>query len=225
MNKDIIISIPQPCNEKWSMMSPNKEGRFCSVCKKNVYDFTKKSDKQIADTFNENKNLCGRFNNSQLNRKLVLSPEKKTFWKIGIASIITFLGVGNHSAKAQVGGIAKRIPISCKYLEIPNREYYSLENQTIRNEFPQGISVLKIPMDSDISLLYNIKSGIVYDKNDLPIPDIYIVNKKTATAVKTDNNGSFSIMNLKEDDILICIDRNFEIINDAKILISEEKYE
>ena len=222
MNKDIKISIPQPCNEKWSMMSPNKEGRFCSVCKKNVYDFTKKSDKQIADTFNENKNLCGRFNNSQLNRKLVLSPEQKSFWKIGIASIITFLGIGNHSAKAQVG---RSIRVPSQYLEISNREYYSLENKTIRNEFPQGISVLKIPIDSDILLLYNIKSGIVYDKNDLPIPDIYIVNKKTATAVKTDNNGSFSIVNLKEDDILICIDKNFEIINDAKILISEEKYE
>jgi hypothetical protein len=221
MDKDIKISI-QPCHENWSLMSPTKEGRFCNVCKKNVYDFTKKTDKEIADTFSENEKLCGRFKNSQLNRNLVLSPQKKSFWRIAIASIITYLGIGNHSAKAQIG-IPVRMP--SEYYKISNWEYYSLENQTLKNEFPQGISILKISIfDSGISLFPNTKSGIVYDKNDLPIPEVYIANKKTATAVRTDSNGNFSIVILKEDDILICIDRNFEIINDAKILISEKKY-
>ncbi|WP_157505911.1 hypothetical protein [Flavobacterium chungangense] len=51
--------------------------------------------------FNENDKLCGRFNNSQINRNLVIPKEKKSIWVIAAASIIAFLGLGTQTIKAQ----------------------------------------------------------------------------------------------------------------------------
>ncbi|WP_088399431.1 hypothetical protein [Flavobacterium oreochromis] len=59
--KNIKITIPQPCHENWNEMTPAEKGRFCAVCQKTVIDFTKSTDKQIAETFATTPQLCGRF--------------------------------------------------------------------------------------------------------------------------------------------------------------------
>lgn len=41
------ITIPTPCHEDWSKMSPSERGRFCGSCKKEVHDFTGKSDEHV----------------------------------------------------------------------------------------------------------------------------------------------------------------------------------
>lgn len=57
MINKLQISIPKPCHEKWSEMIPEEKGRFCAMCQKTVYDFTKSSDREIINTYNSNKNL------------------------------------------------------------------------------------------------------------------------------------------------------------------------
>ncbi len=54
--------IPNPCHENWDKMTPDEQGRFCSVCSKTVVDFTRMSDNEVLNYFSNYKNgsICGR---------------------------------------------------------------------------------------------------------------------------------------------------------------------
>ena len=68
MEKPIKLSINNPCCEDWNKMTKNGEGRFCSLCQKNVIDFTSMSDEEIKNYFLNYKgaSLCGRLKKEQL---------------------------------------------------------------------------------------------------------------------------------------------------------------
>lgn len=102
MNKKINISIPKPCHENWEAMTPEDKGRFCSVCTKTVFDLTKATDKEIIEHLNRDKNACGRFVSSQLNRDLIIPKEKSSYWIIATATLFSFLGIGSQTAYSQV---------------------------------------------------------------------------------------------------------------------------
>ncbi len=62
------ISIPKPCHQNWEDMTQQDRGRHCAACNKVVVDFTRASDWETADFISKNKNTCGRFSESQLER-------------------------------------------------------------------------------------------------------------------------------------------------------------
>jgi hypothetical protein len=70
------ISIPEPCLENWDKMTPNGNGRFCSSCTKIVVDFTAMLPNEVQHFFtvNQNKSVCGRFKNSQLDNITIQIP-------------------------------------------------------------------------------------------------------------------------------------------------------
>lgn len=51
--------------------------------------------------YTKNNTWCGRFNDVQLNRNIIPPKEKNSFWIVTVASVITFLGLGNQSIKGQ----------------------------------------------------------------------------------------------------------------------------
>ncbi|MEL1243069.1 carboxypeptidase-like regulatory domain-containing protein [Flavobacterium sp. DGU11] len=99
MKKPIQISIPTPCHENWATMTPAEKGRFCGMCQKNVHDFTKSSDREIASAFAKEADLCGRFLPSQLERDLFIPKEKSAGW--GIAAAVSLLTLGATETTAQ----------------------------------------------------------------------------------------------------------------------------
>jgi hypothetical protein len=101
MKSKIQISIPTPCHENWQNMTVVDKGRFCASCRKNVIDFTKSSDREIVKAFDTNNNVCGRFNDSQLNRDLFVPKEKNTIWIAAASGVLAFLGLGEHKIYAQ----------------------------------------------------------------------------------------------------------------------------
>lgn len=101
MRKPIQISIPTPCHEKWAEMTPADKGRFCNSCRKTVIDFTRASDREIAQALHNDKHLCGRFISTQLNRDLVVPKEKSSLWAAASAAVLTFLTIGSNEATAQ----------------------------------------------------------------------------------------------------------------------------
>lgn len=70
------ISIPNPCHEDWSQMTPEDKGRFCLSCQKTVVDFTKMNKSEIQQYFQTtvNEKICGRIKTSDLVQDNIL-PE------------------------------------------------------------------------------------------------------------------------------------------------------
>ncbi|MEE1899403.1 carboxypeptidase-like regulatory domain-containing protein [Flavobacterium rakeshii] len=101
MRKPIQITIPQPCHEKWDEMTLADKGRFCASCQKNVIDFTKASDREIAEAYKSKKIECGVFLDTQLNRDLVVPVKKNNFWSATAAAVISFFAVGTAKSYAQ----------------------------------------------------------------------------------------------------------------------------
>jgi hypothetical protein len=78
--KKIHLSIPEPCHEDWEKMTPAGRGRFCSSCKKTVMDFSVMSDRELVAFFKKPAiDLCGRFNQGQLDHALII-PRKRIPW-------------------------------------------------------------------------------------------------------------------------------------------------
>ncbi|QEE50376.1 hypothetical protein FUA48_12540 [Flavobacterium alkalisoli] len=101
MHKPIQIAIPQPCHEKWDEMTPADKGRFCAACQKNVIDFTKASDREIAEAYKSKKYECGLFLDSQLNRNLIVPAKKNNFWSATGAAVISFFAIGTTKSYSQ----------------------------------------------------------------------------------------------------------------------------
>ena len=99
MKKYYSISIPKPCHEDWSIMTPQERGRFCDSCAKTVIDFTKMSDFEIQDFIDENKNeqICGHFKQTQLDSINLVIPSqilvhKRSFHKLFILALLIVMG-------------------------------------------------------------------------------------------------------------------------------------
>ena len=92
------ISIPKPCHEDWSKMSPNEQGRHCDSCAKTVVDFTAMSDDEVKHFFINKKEerVCGRFQQKQLDQIVIDLPSNifridMPLWKkFLVASLVVF---------------------------------------------------------------------------------------------------------------------------------------
>ncbi|MFT6962962.1 MAG: hypothetical protein ACJAWV_002696 [Flammeovirgaceae bacterium] len=96
------IAIPSPCSQKWNEMNSTNsfDSRFCQSCQKNVVDFTQKSDSEIARTLKKEKNLCGRFRISQLDREYTI-PTERSSWVISSA-IATLLALQTACTELEI---------------------------------------------------------------------------------------------------------------------------
>jgi hypothetical protein len=85
--KQLTISIPTPCTEDWNAMTPNHSGKFCASCQKTVVDFSRMSDTEIFNYFNNFKgNTCGRFSEKQLatpfHAPMIGKPQNRWAWAL-----------------------------------------------------------------------------------------------------------------------------------------------
>lgn len=97
------ITIPKPCHENWEMMAPEEKGRFCSVCSKTVYDFTALSDQELINAFpDQEENVCGHFNEFQLNRDLQYSFINALFIKFAVGFVLTAGGFVSVNAQEHI---------------------------------------------------------------------------------------------------------------------------
>ncbi len=104
---NIAISIAEPCNEDWGQMAPNKEGRACKQCSKNVIDFTGWGDAQLYDFFSRPQgHICGRFFSTQLEREIALPVQRHSrLYRIAVALSLTLVftaGEGKTFARQPV---------------------------------------------------------------------------------------------------------------------------
>lgn len=61
------VNLSFSCPEKWSTLTPNGKGRFCTACKKTVTDFTGVAINALPEQIS-GANECGRFRAYQLHK-------------------------------------------------------------------------------------------------------------------------------------------------------------
>ena len=191
MHKPVQITIPTPCHEKWDEMTPTDKGRFCAACQKNVIDFTKASDREIVQLINVNKNLCGHFSPSQLDRDLIIPKEKNTAWTAIAAGIISFITLGSHKATAQETVKTEQTDYTNSY------ETVGILTGVVRDKndvLPDVIIVNKTNNETTISLL-NGDYEILADEGD--IIEFYLDGYITKTI--TVKSNSRKNVKLKKD--------------------------
>jgi hypothetical protein len=147
-------------------MSLADKGRFCDSCQKQVIDFTQSSDRQIAETFKTEGNVCGRFLKSQLERDLVIPKEKNRLWMATSAAVVAFLGLGNSKVFAQT--------------EKKKAETVQVEKNKVINS-------------ADSTEVTRVITGTVVDEIGLPIPGAVVKNTTSKKELATDFDGNFVI--------------------------------
>ncbi len=172
------LKIENPCSEDWGLMAKCDDGKFCSHCSKMVIDFTRLTDDEILKMLSKNSgNVCGRLDESQMNRILVPSqqPSQSRIYRI-LAGLLLLASSGKLSA---AGGR-------------PQTEMVS--------KVDEADTVSKIVDDNvkkseDKSCEKNILHGRVIDAQDKePISFANVIIKDTKDAVTTDVDGKFQLV-------------------------------
>ena len=106
------ITLPKPCNEKWSEMSPTERGRFCSSCQKQVTDYTNLTDRQLHLRLKSKSLGCGRFRKDQLNRAISSGKSKRTGWTL--AAVLAALAGGVTPVVAQQKPEVEQVEVAAR---------------------------------------------------------------------------------------------------------------
>jgi CarboxypepD_reg-like domain len=191
------VSIEKPCSESWEQMDDLGQSRFCANCQKCVTDFTQMSDRAIVQFLqNQSGEVCGRFNESQLERDLFAVELKQNkylnaFFSMTLASALGF----SQEAKAR-----PMHPLTIAHSE--KDSVPSFKNQLLTSK--------------DSTLL----GGIVQDAaTGKPLFGATVMLEDTNIGAKTDVNGQFefTVANhlIQENKILTIfyIDYEFKIID------------
>lgn len=162
-----------PCHEKWDDMSAVDKGRFCSSCQKTVTDFTNASDREIVAALRSERNLCGRFLSSQVNRELKVPTKKSNFWIAAASGFLAMLWPSDN-IKAQEPQVQTQ-------LDSDKKSTTSKATRPVQKR--------------------SIIAGVVLDANG-PLYGVNIIIKGKRARTVTDKNGAFSIK-ARPGDVII----------------------
>lgn len=189
------ITIPKPCHEDWSKMSPTQCGAFCKACQKEVIDFSLMSEAEIVDKLSKaSGKVCGRITTDKLNRELVKhEPDHAWYsWKKWAVAAGVLLGVSEARA-GNLDTIARPKPDSIIVLptvvvtERYKRDHTNTVVGALYSEPVNPLNEQALAKDSFITL-----SGKITGKHDEPL-DMAVVMISSEVHTFTDINGNYSI--------------------------------
>jgi hypothetical protein len=168
--KKIEISIPKPCHEKWSKMTPDGSGRFCSSCNETVIDFSKFTDRELIEYFRKKPVACGNFESGQLNRILTIPSENNaSFLQKALFGTALLAGIASNSHGQTVNQ-----PIPMGQLPIPNPPAPANHKDKDHN----GVT---------------IKGMVINHKTKEPISYLTVTLANSDSSAETDTAGKFSL--------------------------------
>ncbi|MFP9113857.1 carboxypeptidase-like regulatory domain-containing protein [Flavobacterium sp. RHBU_3] len=144
-------------------MTPTEKGRFCAACQKQVIDFTRASDREIAKALEKTDNVCARISPTQKDRDLAIPHHKK-----------------NQTA-AVIAIAALSLSPTIIYAQQPTQTQQ--QQETTEHEI-MGKIMITPP---------NMIQGIVIDEFNEPLAGASIIVKGTNISTVTDLDGKFSI--------------------------------
>jgi len=218
--KKLQLDVPIPCHENWENMTPVEKGRFCSSCQKQVIDFSRMSDREIALIFKKQSGtVCGRFMGDQLNRDIDIPrkriPLVKYFFRFALPAFLVSCGarmqgkVKTDKSKTEIISESTSLTFTLGVIlppEIENIKQAVATPEAIIDEqgtdsamvtgFIVGDTLIRkeVPVQAkkDIVNATSIKGKII-DNNDVGVPFATVAIKGTQEAVAADSAGTFSI--------------------------------
>ncbi|HET6993110.1 MAG TPA: hypothetical protein VFJ43_17380 [Bacteroidia bacterium] len=139
-----MITIPNPCPEKWENMSPVAGGAFCDKCSKTVFDFSNSSNEEIIAFLSaeKGKKICGKIRKVQL-------AESRSFYSKFLAAIaiaftpVIFASCGNKTDDGNehaVGDVAWKTD-SLALLKVKEDSINNSDTGTIKVNFSKADSI------------------------------------------------------------------------------------
>jgi hypothetical protein len=164
------IQIAEPCHENWNKMLEEEKGKFCLSCQKTVVDFSRMTNEQIINYFEQNagKSTCGRIAKHQhdtpiSNYRKVVTPWFNKY----VAGFFMALGF-YHPSKGQTVTL--------------QQEHHMMKGQ---------IAIKNPSMPVDKKLVIN---GRVLDsKTNKGIRGVEITVAGSEIVATSDKNGNYSI--------------------------------
>jgi hypothetical protein len=213
-NNNFGLTIKTPCHEDWNKMSSSQQGRFCNACEKTVIDFSKLSDSEIIDFFDNyrkntpNTKICGRFSERQLNARYPRQAQKTNFNTIFEAQKST-----KNSLQNSLKNVALGLSLLATLAQIPTAAAANwkaaaqqpLTEQTDRRPNPE---------DEQLSLWQRLTNqrpkirGYILMDSEIVVPKARVclyINHELITTTHSDSKGYYSIAlpkNTEKNDII-----------------------
>lgn len=184
MPKSIQIRIAGPCHERWSEMTPTRQGAFCHSCKKNVVDFTRKTENEIYDLVTQpGAQLCGRFTQFQLQQ-----PIRKTEvvngwlnWRAIAASLAGLLALSKQASAGDLEGKQKTATVQAAN-KMDTVAIAAKNGMLVAQESP--------PVITDTTA-HRLKSRVIDADTKEPVGYATIIINGTKVGVVTNEDGYF----------------------------------
>jgi hypothetical protein len=206
-NDHLKISIENPCRKiDWTKMSDFDKGKFCTICSKNVTDFSKMTDEQIIDILDRSEaSVCARLNKSQMNRVLKTKTTHKINFINRFLTTFTFITISALSYSNTVK--------YCTYNFQQNRiDLYENDQKTEYNLYSND-SIRKI-----------IKGKVIDEVFENP-KQVKVFVKGTLIRTKSDSLGNFQITipkHYKKAEVTLLVKADgFEDDTEVTIKVSE----
>jgi hypothetical protein len=167
MPRSIQLSIPDPCQEKWSNMAPNKDGRFCSSCSKNIVDFSSMSNETLVAFFKKGTagTVCGRFSNEQLQRDFLIPqrriPWMKYFFQVALPGFLFSAKAISQSKDSASMPRIENLSIDSAKSNTNDADGAANSNDTIRGRITDSLGN---PVPSASIQIRGTKSGAIADE-------------------------------------------------------------
>ncbi len=192
--KKLQLILTNPCSENWDEMQPSKAGRFCDKCEKHIVDLSQKSDAELIDFFKKKKeNVCGRLLPTQLNRDIVVHPQKANWnWLL--------------------------LPMAIGTSVITPVKALSPVVTTVQNDKQFLLAAKSQQSTLETNIVDTIKGKVTNQETGKPLEGVKVKMKGFTNVVAlTDRNGNFSFTTKKTKQALILIfDLNgYEVVEKA----------
>ncbi|QIL76404.1 carboxypeptidase-like regulatory domain-containing protein [Hymenobacter sp. HDW8] len=172
------ITIPKPCHEGWTQMTPAAQGRHCAACDKVVVDFTRMTDAEVVQWLQHRPSgsTCGRFATQQLNRPLVVAPiTHAPRWQQWVAATVAVVGLQAATApevQAQRPISTQQHVITMGMVAVPRRV--------------EPLSLKPLPL---------VVRGMILDSTTQePMPGATVLIAGTNVGVSTNADGQFELI-------------------------------
>jgi len=209
MNTIQNINIPKPCQQSWQQMMPAESGRHCAQCCKTVTDFTTMTNSQVIAYLSNAGNVCGRFNEQQLNN---LNRQFQAD---------TTMAANRRKRLALIISIASSA-LSFKAVA-QNKPAITVQTPKATGDISADSFMLGKVVATD-SAKTRVINGRIYDDQNLSIPGVSVKTPSGLTRATTDTAGKFrltipadtkqvqvSFIGYKTLLVDICADENYQV--------------